>query len=166
MAIIPISRVFDQQTLAHMLSYDPVVQFYREFFALLDWSVVPDPSPTPTVPASRRTRKRPPSKPGSSKSARSSIMPPRLCTSLLRHPLLVLEIGFRPYLNVNEPYGFEVERTVPSARWLREKQRRLDRRVLHALLAAMAHALQEAVPILSRNGGLRRAAHLRLGQGK
>ena len=49
-------------------------------------------------------------------------------------------------LDVTKPYGFDVERTIPCERWLREKQRRLDRRVLQDLLAATVHALQEAVP--------------------
>jgi hypothetical protein len=39
-AMIPYSRVFDQQTMTHMLEHDPVVQRYRTFFALFDWSVI------------------------------------------------------------------------------------------------------------------------------
>ncbi len=30
--------------------------------------------------------------------------------------MLVLELGFRPVLDVTQPYGFDVERTVPTAR--------------------------------------------------
>jgi hypothetical protein len=32
---------------------------------------------------------------------------------LLRHPLLVLELGFRPVLDPAAPYGFDVDATLP-----------------------------------------------------
>ncbi len=38
--MIPASRRFDQSTLASMLEVDPLVQDYRAFFSLFDWSVV------------------------------------------------------------------------------------------------------------------------------
>jgi hypothetical protein len=41
--IIPDSTTFDQRTLTLLLEHDPVVQRYRAFFALFDWSAVPDP---------------------------------------------------------------------------------------------------------------------------
>ncbi len=65
---------------------------------------------------------------------------------LLEHPLLVLELGFRPVLDYTQPYGFDVARTVPSARWLREQQRRLPQPVLQALLAATVSDLREDIP--------------------
>src|SRR6266849_1051439 len=40
---IPSSAIFDQSVMQHLLDLDPVVQDYRAFFALLDWSLV-DPS--------------------------------------------------------------------------------------------------------------------------
>ena len=44
------------------------------------------------------------------------------CTQLRRdlveHPLLVLLLGVRPVLNRHLPYGFDVGKTVPSARLL------------------------------------------------
>jgi hypothetical protein len=52
-AMIPYSRVFDQQTLSRLLEHDPLVQRYRAFFALFDWRVVPDPSPDPSRPGMR-----------------------------------------------------------------------------------------------------------------
>ena len=60
MTIIPTSQVFDQLTLERMLEHDPVVQFYQEFFTLLDWSVVPDCAPDPHRPGKRRSRPRAP----------------------------------------------------------------------------------------------------------
>ena len=38
--MIPTSHRFDQSTMLNLLQVDPVVQDYRAFFALLDWSVV------------------------------------------------------------------------------------------------------------------------------
>jgi len=43
--IIPESQTFDQSTLTKMLLHDPVCQRYRDFFALLDWSMVPEADP-------------------------------------------------------------------------------------------------------------------------
>ena len=64
----------------------------------------------------------------------------QLRTFLVEHPLLVLELGFRPVLNCELPYGFDVQRTVPSERWLREKQRTLDHHHLQDLFHATVHA--------------------------
>jgi len=38
--MIPASALVDQSTLAALLEHDPLVQDYRAFFSLLDWSVV------------------------------------------------------------------------------------------------------------------------------
>ena len=73
-----------------------------------------------------------------------------LCTQvrrfLVEHPLVVLELSSRPVLDLTEPYGFDVERTVPTARWLSEQQRTLSQPVLQSLLVATVQALcfQEA----------------------
>src|SRR6184192_3489966 len=61
---------------------------------------------------------------------------------LLEHPLLVLELGFRPVLDVSQPYGFDIQRTVPSARWFRQQQRTLEQSVLQDLLEALVAALR------------------------
>jgi len=62
---------------------------------------------------------------------------------LVEHPLLVLELGFRLHFDVGQPYGFDIERAMPTARWLREKQRALQQPVLQALLVEMVQALRE-----------------------
>ena len=49
-------------------------------------------------------------------------------------------------LDVTKPYGFNIERTVPTARWFSEKQRTLSQPVLQALLVATVQALCEEVP--------------------
>jgi hypothetical protein len=70
----------------------------------------------------------------------------RLRRFLVEHPLLVLELGFRPHLDLEQSYGFDVERTVPTDRWLRSKQRALSQAVLQDLLMATVHALQHEIP--------------------
>ena len=50
MSIIPYSHMFDQQTMIDLLGYDPLVQRCRAFFALFEWSVVPQPVIDPSRP--------------------------------------------------------------------------------------------------------------------
>ena len=115
--IIPISRHFDQPTLCKIIEADALVQRYRALFALFDWS------------GSDAPRRRGPGKPAHPQSAylKAALVrinqhlnsTPRWRAYLLDHPLLVLELGFRPYVDTTQPYGFEVAKTVPSVRWLK-----------------------------------------------
>lgn len=144
--MIPHSDLFDQSTLAKMIQHDALVQRYRRFFALLDWQ------PIQQWQAQRSTRGRPPHP----ESAYLKALLVKLCEGkpyvtqlrpyLLEHPLLVLELHFLPVLDPTQPYGFDVERTVPHVRWLREKQRTLAPRLLEALLHATVAALQQEIP--------------------
>jgi hypothetical protein len=146
MTIIPSSRVFDQQTLTRMLDHDPGVQRFRAFFALFEWSVVPELAIDPSRPGKRP---HPPTtyiKALLLKVAEELTTCSRLRRYLLEHPLLVLELGFRPVLDFTQPYGFHVERTVPTARWVREKQHTLSQGVLQALLMETVQALREEIP--------------------
>lgn len=144
--MIPNSRVFDQSTLTLMQEHDPLVQRSRRFFALFEWSVVPDPLIEPSQPG-----KRPHPQSAYVKALLLKIEEgfPH-CTQLRRylveHPLLVLDLGFRPVLDLSQPYGFDVERTVPTARWLSEQQRTLSQSLLQTLLVATVQALCEEVP--------------------
>ena len=144
--MIPNSRVFDQHTLRLMQDVDPVVQRYRMFFALFDWNAVPEP------PLDRsRPGKRPHPQSAYAKALLLKIEQGfKHCTQLRRflveHPLLVLELGFRPVLDLTQPYGFDVQRTVPTARWLREQQRTFSQPVLQSLLLATVQDLCEAIP--------------------
>ena len=70
---------------------------------------------------------------------------------LVQHPLLVLEIGFRPQYDSGQPYGFDVATTVPCSRWLREKQRTLDNAMLHAMFRETVHQLQAEIPELGQD---------------
>ena len=65
---------------------------------------------------------------------------------LLRHPLLVIELGFRLVLDPTAAYGFDVEQTLPCEFWLREKLRHCDPALLQALLQATVRALQDEIP--------------------
>jgi hypothetical protein len=144
--MIPNSRVFDQRTLILMQAHDPVVQRYRTFFALFEWSAVPEP------PLDRfRPGKRPHPQSAYVKALLLKIEEGfKHCTQLRRflvaHPLLVLDLGFRPVLDLTQSYGFDVQRTVPSARRLREQQRTLAQPVLQSLLMATVQDLCEAIP--------------------
>ena len=53
MTIIPSSSTFDQPTRSRMLVCDPTVQHYREFFARLDWRLIPSQDPDPHRPGRR-----------------------------------------------------------------------------------------------------------------
>lgn len=125
---------------------DPVVRRYRAFFAVLDWSQVPE-------------RAGPRRWPGPAPHPRAAYIKAflvKLCelkayvTALRRflveHPALVLELGFRPVLAPTQPAGLDLERTVPSARWLRHQQQHCDRRALDAVLAGTVPALQAEIP--------------------
>ena len=144
--MLPYSQTFDQRTLALLMEHDAIVQRYRAFFALLDWQVLPDPSPDPSRPGKRPHPESAYIKAFLIKIYEGYEYCSQLRTFLVEHPLLVLELGFRPMLNCTLPYGFDVGRTVPGERWLREKQRTLDHRHLQDLFHATVQALQAEIP--------------------
>ena len=135
-----------QPGLAGVLAHDPVVQRYRALFALLDWAQVPE-----------RDAQRPwPGRWPHPEAAYVKALLVKVCQGLayvtdlraflVEHPPLVLALGFRPVPDAAQPYGFDVERTVPCARWLRHKQQALDPAVLRALLGETVRALQGEIP--------------------
>jgi hypothetical protein len=129
-----------------MLAWDPVVRRYREVFAHLDWSRVPE----------RDEGLAWPGWPPHPRAAYIKALLVKVCEEkayitdlrryLVEHPALVLELGFRPVPAPEQPYGFDVERTVPTARWLRHQQQHLDHGLLRALLGATVRALQAEIP--------------------
>ncbi|HEU5377413.1 MAG TPA: transposase [Ktedonobacteraceae bacterium] len=144
--MIPTSTRFDQSTLATLLEVDPVVADYRAFFSLLDWSLVE------RWEAGRSSRGRP-AHPESAylkafliRIREGFCYTTQLRSFLVKHPLLVLELGFHLVLDPKHPYGFDVERTLPTRFWLGEKLRSLDRGLLTDLLAGTVQALQEQIP--------------------
>jgi hypothetical protein len=146
--MVPTSSTFDQSTLHTMLDNDPLVLDYRRFFAEFDWALVE------RWHATRSTRGRP-AHPESAylKAFLVRIREGMLYTShlhrfLLRHPLLVIELGFQLVLDPTAPYGFDLGRTLPSQQRLRQKLRTFDPDLLQALLAATVTELKAAIPAL------------------
>lgn len=145
--MIPTSTVFDQSTLAALLAHDPVVTSYRAFFSALDWSVV------------ERWQAQQSAWCGSHGHPLTAYLKAfliritegfryttQLRAFLVKHPLLVIELGFHLVLDPTQPYGFDVEHTLPTRFWLGEKLRLLDRELLQSLLAATISALQQEIP--------------------
>ena len=123
--MIAASPRFDQSTLMLMQELDPVVQRYRNFFSVLTWTCIPEhdplhppgPRPHPQVASIKALLV---------KLCEGKPYATHLRTFLLEHPLLVLELGFRPVVDASLPSGFDVQRTVPSACHFRRKLPSLD----------------------------------------
>jgi hypothetical protein len=144
--MIPASDLFDQSTLTALLDHDPLVADYRAFFSLLDWSVVDH------WEAQRSGLGRP-AHPESAylkafliRIREGMLYTAQLRRFLLRHPLLVIDLGFRLVPDPSAPYGFDVEATLPCEFWLREKLRHCDPALLQVLLQATVRALQDEIP--------------------
>jgi hypothetical protein len=136
----------DQQALSLLRDHDPVVQRYRAFFALLDWSQIPERDETSPWPGS----------PPHPEAAYVKALLIKLCehkayvshlrSFLVEHPLLILELGFHLVPDSTHLYGFDIEQSVPGQRWLRHKQQTMDNQLLQALLRSTVHALQAEIP--------------------
>jgi hypothetical protein len=144
--MIPASALFDQSMLTKLIEHDALVQRYRAFFSLFEWNVLPERDPSRDWPG-------PIPHPESSyikaflvKFCEGKTYITDLRRFLLEHPLLVLELGFRPLLDPHAPFGFDVARTVPCDRWLRTKLHTLDSFALRDLFHATVRALQDAIP--------------------
>lgn len=144
--MIPASFLFDQSTISALLEHDPVVIDYRTFFSSLDWSVV----------ERWEGQQSPRGRPGCPETVylkaflirirEGFIYATQLRAFLVKHPLLVIELGFPFILDLTQPYGFDVQRTLPCRYWLGEKLQKLDRGLLTDLLAATVRALQDEIP--------------------
>jgi hypothetical protein len=139
-----------QPLLANLREVDPVVQDYRAFFALLNWSAVPERDPTRPWPGPVPHPRAAYLKAFLVKICEGKAFCTQLRAFLVRHPPLVIEVGFRPVLAPAAPYGFDVAETVPSARWLRQQLRALDEALLQALLEGTVRALQGEIPELGQ----------------
>ncbi len=145
--MIPSSHLFDQTTMAALLEHDPLVADYRAFFALYDWSVV------------ERWQAQRSAWCGTHGHPLGAYLKAfllrvqeglryttQLRAFLVKHPLLVIELGFQLVLDASQPYGFDVEATLPTRFWLGEKLRLLDRGLLTELLAGTVRALHDEIP--------------------
>src|SRR5437667_10605618 len=112
--MIPSSALFDQSVMQRLLDHDPVVADYRAFFSLLDWSLVDQ------WQAERSARGRPPHPESAYLKAflvrirEGMSYTSQLRRFLLKHPLLVIELGFQLVLDPTAPYGFDCQRTLRS----------------------------------------------------
>jgi hypothetical protein len=144
--MIAVAAALARPTEADEEACAPVVRRYRRFFALLDWSQVTE----------RDAQRRWPGHVPHPRAAFVKALLVKLCEQkayitdlrrfLVEHPALVLELGFRPVPAAKQPSGFDVQQTVPGARWLRHQQQHLDHGMLRALLAATVPALQAEIP--------------------
>jgi hypothetical protein len=144
--MIPSSSLFDQSTLASLLSIDPLVADYRAFFAELDWSVVEHWQAQRSACYGSH---------GHPLTAYLKALLVRvkeglryttqLRAFLVKHPLLVIELGFQLVRDPSQPYGFDVEATLPTRFWLGEKLRQLDHELLTELLAGTVRALADEI---------------------
>ncbi len=146
--MIPTSHLFDQSVMTALLDNDPVVQHYRTFFSLLDWS------PVEQWQAQRPSRGRP-AHPESAylkafliRQCEGMLYTSQLRRFLLKHPLLVIEIGFHLALDPQATYGFDVERTLPCRYWFTQKLHDLDPALLQDLFHGTVAALHDAFPDL------------------
>jgi hypothetical protein len=67
---------------------------------------------------------------------------------LVKHPALVLCLGFRPKVDPTKKYGLDVERTVPGARHLRRKLQTLENVALQTVLDGTVQDLKVEIPDL------------------
>src|SRR6266699_7309465 len=133
-------------TLTHLIDHDPVVADYRAFFSLFDWSVVDQ------WQEGRSSRGRP-AHPISAylkafliRIREGMSYTAQLRRFLLKHPLLVIDLGFHLALDPSAPYGFDCQHTLPTEVRLRQKLRTFDQHLLQDLLASTVVDLQEEIP--------------------
>ena len=144
--MITSSAELDQRVVAALMACDPVVSEYRAFFELLDWSQVPERDESQPWPGSPPHPQRAYVKTLLVKICEEFEYITGLRTFLVKHPLLVLELGFRPVPDSSQPFGFDVERTVPCDRWLRHKQQTLNNDILQDVLKGTVRDLQAGIP--------------------
>jgi hypothetical protein len=136
----------DQPTIDLLREQDALVQRSRALFAWLDWSQLDQQQASRHCPGPHPHPESAYLKAFLLKIIHHLTYMTHLRTFLCDHPLLVLELGFRPVPDSSQLYGFDVHRTVPSDRWLRAKLHRLDPTVLTSLLEQTVHALQAEIP--------------------
>jgi hypothetical protein len=144
-ALRPTSHLFDQSVIAAQIDHDPFIQDYRAFFALLDCSGIEQ------WEAEHASRGRPAHPESASLKAflirirEGMLSTAQLRRFLLRHPLLVIEPGFRLVRDPRRPYGFDVEQTLPCDFCLRQTLRTCDHTLLQALLHSTIRSFQEEI---------------------
>ena len=127
---------------------DPVAQDYEVFFGLLDFNGVPERDEFQAWPGWRPQPERAYVKAALIMIRQKLTFHTELRDFLVQHPALVLVVGFHPVVDEQKPYGFEAERTVPSARHLGRKLQTMDNTVLKRVLGSTVADLQREIPDL------------------
>src|SRR6266516_352805 len=149
--MVPSSALFDQSVLQQLLDVDPVVLDYRTFFASLDWSLVDQ------WQAQRSVRGRPPHPESAYLKAflvrlrEGMSYTSQLRRFLLKHPLLVIELGFHLALDPTAPYGFDCQRTLRSRGALAPETAQLRSRPLASPAGSYRGCLTRSHPGLRGN---------------
>lgn len=144
--MIPESYLFDQSTIKNIIDSDEVVQAYRVLFSLFDWSIVERWEAERAGQGSHGHPMAAYIKAFLVRINQGIIYTSRLRDFLVKHPLLVIELGFQLDLDYTSRYGFNYNTTVPSEVWLRARLRTLDQNLLQDLLNATITALKEEIP--------------------
>jgi hypothetical protein len=145
--MIPASNHFDQSTITTLLEHDPLVCDYRAFFALLDWSLVDQ-----WHHQHHSSRGRPSHSLAAYLKAFLVRIREGLCYTtqvrrfLLKHPLLILELGFDLVPDASALYGFDPHATLPCEYWFRQQLRCLDSDLLQTLLQNTVNDLMQEIP--------------------
>src|SRR5258708_39342364 len=135
----------DQPTIDLLREQDALVPRSRALFGLLDWSQLDQQQASRHCPGPHPHPESAYLKAFLLKIIHHLTYMTHLRTFLCDHPLLVLELGFRPVPDSSQLYGFDVQRTVPSDRWLREQLSLLDPIVLSTVLQQTVHSLQAEI---------------------
>lgn len=131
---------------------DEVAKDYAEFFDHLDFSSLPAPRSS-----GRGRRGHPQSayvKALLVKTREKKTYVTELRSFLLKHPALVLLLGFRPVVSAFSPFGFHVAKTVPTVRHFRRKLQTIPNSMLQTILAGTVRDLKAEVPHLGRRTAL------------
>lgn len=116
------------------------------FFDLLDWSAIPERDESHPWPGSPPHPQRAYVKALLVKINEHLEYTTRLRRFLVKHPALVLSLGFRSVEDATQPFGFAVEQTVPCDRHLRRKLQTFDNTWLQHLLAGTVTTLKGEIP--------------------
>jgi hypothetical protein len=115
------SHCLDQPVIAQLLAQDILINEYRAFFSLFDWRAV---SQWEAGQSSRGRLAHPETaylKAFLVRIREGLISTSSLRRFLLKHQLLVIELGFHLVSDPTQLYGFDCEQTLPCEQWFRHK---------------------------------------------
>ena len=130
---------------------DPVAHDYRTFFDLLHFDHIPERDERRPWPGSPPHPERAYVKALLVKVREGFRYTTKLREFLVKHPPLVVQLGFRPVVDPTQPYGFNVEQTVPCDRHLRHKLQTLPHALLQTVLEGTVQDLKAEIPELGES---------------